>query len=142
MHDKIKNITPGIVGLPTPKNPNLNTHANMEMSITPLIPKRRRKNGINKMQSASLTCESDVSKVALLAAKDIDTRESALPLKLVMKGPAKLFVTCRDMPSNAEKIKNRAIRFVLKSLKALKPSVSENVAVFFFSNLHSGKVRQ
>ena len=80
------------------------------------------KNGIMRMQRASLTCDIDVSNVALLAANEFATNGSALALKLVMNGPAYPLVTCSDIPSRAEKMKNRAMRFVLKSLNASRPN--------------------
>ena len=46
-------------GLPTPKNPKRSTQASIEISITFLIPKRRRKNGISRMQNVSDICDSD-----------------------------------------------------------------------------------
>ena len=107
MQDSTKNSTPGMAGSPMPKKPNRNTQAKSDMSITILIPKRFRKNGIIRIHKASLICESDVSMVALLAAKV--SANSGVPLKLVRKGPAKPLVTCRHMPSNAEKTKNSAI---------------------------------
>ena len=52
-------------------------------------------------------------------------------------------MTCRHIPNRAEKMKNKAIFRVLKSLKAFKPSVSANeTRSFFFSILHSGSVKQ
>ena len=77
-----------MAGLPNPKNPNRNTQANMDMSMTTLMPNRLRKKGIIRMQRASLICEMEVSRVALLAANEDAMTGSALPLKLVMKGPA------------------------------------------------------
>ena len=81
-------MTPGMAGLSMPKNPKRNTHANIDMSMTTLMPKRFRKKGIIRMQRASLICDIDVSSVALLAANDVAIAASALPLKLVMNGPA------------------------------------------------------
>ena len=51
-----------------PKKPKRNTHANIDISITILMPKRFKKKGIIRMHSASLICEIEVSSVALLAA--------------------------------------------------------------------------
>ena len=84
---------------------------------------------MSRMQKASLTCEMEVSSVALLAAKDEAMTGSLLPWKLEMKGPAKLFVTCKDIPNNAEKMKNKAMRRSLKSLTASKPKSS--ISVYF-----------
>ena len=68
MHDSTKSNTPGIAGLPMPKKPKRNTHANIDISITILMPKRFKKKGIIRMHKASLICEMEVSSVALLAA--------------------------------------------------------------------------
>ena len=65
---------------------------------------------MRRMQNASLTWEMEVRSVALLAAKEEATAGSLLPWKLEMKGPAKLLVTCSDMPKRAEKMKNSAMR--------------------------------
>ena len=62
---------------------------------------------------------------------------SILALKLVIKGPAKLFVTCRDIPNKAEKTKNNAILRDLKRLKASKPKTS--IRDCFFSRLTIGQ---
>ena len=141
IQDKIKSITPGIAGLPTPKNPKRKTHANSDINITILIPKRFKKNGIINIQSASLICDIEVKSVALLAAKV--SENSGTPLKLVRKGPANPFVTCKHIPSKAEKIKNNAIWRRLKSLKAFNPKVStKETFPSFFTNLHSGNVKQ
>ena len=51
-----------------PKKPKRNTHANIDISITILMPKRFKKKGIIRMHRASLICEMEVSSVALLAA--------------------------------------------------------------------------
>ena len=56
------------------------------------------------MQRASATCEIDTSIVALFAQKE----SAKSTLKLVRNGVAKLLVTCNDIPSMAEKIKNVA----------------------------------
>ena len=88
MHERMKKMTPGIAGLPTPKKPKRNTHANIDMSMTPLMPNFLRQKGIIRIQSASLICEMEVSNVALFAAKELAIAASTLPLKLVMNGPA------------------------------------------------------
>ena len=48
----------------------------------------------------------------------------------------------QNQQAQAEKMKNRAIFFVLKSLKAFRPIVSAKEADCFFSSLHSGSVKQ
>ena len=62
----------------------------MAISMTRLMPKRLRKNGMSRMQRASEICESDVSAVALFAPTVM--ANSGLPLKLVMNGVAKPLV--------------------------------------------------
>ena len=78
----------------------------------------------------------------MLAAKELAIIISELPLKLVIKGPAKLLVTCKDMPNKAEKMKNNAIRLRLKRRKAFNPIVSANDLLSLLTNLHSGNVKQ
>ena len=56
--ERIRNAAPE-PGLPMPKNPKRSTHASIEISITFLMPKRRRKNGMSRMQNVSDICESD-----------------------------------------------------------------------------------
>jgi hypothetical protein len=53
--------------LPMPKKPNLRTQAIIAISMTPLIPKRFRQNGIIRMHNASLAWEMAVSAVAFFA---------------------------------------------------------------------------
>ena len=126
-----------------PKKPKRNTHANIDMSMTTLMPKRFRKKGIISMHRASLICEMLVSSVALSAANESAMAGSGLALKLVRKGPAKPLVTCRHMPSSAEKMKNRAIWRRLNRRKAFSPRVSaSDTFSSFFSSLHSGSVKQ
>ena len=55
---------------------------------------------------------------------------------------AKPLVTCSDMPSMAEKMKNIAIFLVLNSLKAVRPNFSAHDCSSFFTSLHSGRVMQ
>ncbi len=117
----MKSHTPG-PGLPMAKNSKRSTHASMAMSITRFMPKRRRQNGISNMHSASLTCDSEVSRVALLAPK-VEAYCST-PLKEVINVVAKPLVICRATPSNIEKTKNRAMRRSANSLNAERPRVS------------------
>ena len=42
-----------------PKNPKRSTQASIEISMTHLMPKRRRKKGISRMQNVSDICESE-----------------------------------------------------------------------------------
>ena len=98
---------------------------------------------MSKMQNASLTCEMEVSSVALLAANEVAMAGSELPWKLEMNGPAKLLVTCNDMPSEAEKTKNSAMRRCLNSLMASSPKVSHNDfrwVVLLGASRHGGNV--
>ena len=60
--------------------------------------------------------------VALLAANEFATSAMGDPLKLVRNGVAKPLVTCSDIPKSIENMKNNAIFFCLKSLKASNPS--------------------
>ena len=80
------NITPGMPGLPAPKNPKRNTHASIAISITDLIPKRFKKNGINKMHNASQICEIEI-RILACCTPNVSANSSIAP-KLVMNGLA------------------------------------------------------
>ena len=56
-------------GLPVPNRPKRNTQAIMLISITVLIPKRLRKNGINRMHKVSEACESEIRILACSTPK-------------------------------------------------------------------------
>ena len=86
MQERMKSVTPGKAGSPMPKKPKRSTQATMAMSITFLMPKRRRKKGMSRMHRASAICESETRSVALLAAKL--SAYSGCAMKWVMKGPA------------------------------------------------------
>ena len=67
---------------------------------------------------------------AQLELREMDElANSGWALKLKMKGLAKLLVICRLTPSSMEKMKNSAIFFCLKRVKAFKPRAS--IMVFF-----------
>ena len=69
MQLRMNRSTPGMSGEPSPKNPNRNTHANMAISITFLIPNLFIKNGIRSMHSVSESWEIDISALEFLTAK-------------------------------------------------------------------------
>ena len=52
---------------PIPKKPKRSTQANMAISMTILMPKRLRQNGISRIHSASETCETETSRVGFSA---------------------------------------------------------------------------
>ena len=54
-------------GLPAPKKPNLNTQANIAMSITFLMPNLFMQIGMRSMQSVSEICEMEMRALALFA---------------------------------------------------------------------------
>jgi len=95
---------------------------------------------MSNMQSASATCDSDTSIVALFAPKV--SAIAASPLKLVINGVAYPLVTCSDMPSSAEKMKNSAIFFCLNRRKAFSPRLSATVCAGLLTSLHCGSVMQ
>ena len=64
----MKKIKP-LPGFPTPKKPKRNTHANIAMSITFLIPKRFKKNGIARIHNASQICEIEINMLECCTAK-------------------------------------------------------------------------
>lgn len=77
---------------------------------------------MSRMQSVSEICESEISALAWLAP-NVEAY-SGMSRKLVMKGFAKPLVICSETPSSIEKMKNRAIFFCLKSVKARSPRAS------------------
>ena len=94
--DRTNNHTPG-PGLPNAKNPKRNTHANIAMSITRLMPKRPKKNGINKMQNVSLICDMEIRILACCTPNV--SAYSGMPPKEKMKGLAK---TIGDLQTDAQ----------------------------------------
>ncbi len=68
MQERI-NIHRPDAGSPIPKNPKRSTHANIDMSITPLMPKRLRQNGMRSMQQVSLIWEREIRALAFCAAQ-------------------------------------------------------------------------
>ena len=54
-------------GLPRPKKPKRNTHANMAISITFLMPNLPRNSGMSSMQSVSESWLSEIRALALRA---------------------------------------------------------------------------
>jgi hypothetical protein len=124
--------------LPTPKRPKRNTHANIAISITFLMPKRMRKNDVSRIHKASDICDSDTSIVGFEANQLSDVAE-----KLSIYGVAKPFVICNDTPRSIEKMKNIAM---VLDLKSTKPSRPRRCARLFFSvlglNGHWGSVKQ
>ena len=88
--------------------------------------------------------EIDTSRVALFAANVSASAGSAL--KCVMKGVAKPFVTCNDIPRRPENMKNIAILLDLNSLKASSPRISAidflPLLSWCFSILHWGSEKQ
>ena len=104
----------------------------MAINMTFLMPKRFRKKGISRMQSVSETCDSEISALAWLAP-NVDAYSGILRND-VMNGLANPLVICNETPSNMEKMKNKAIFFCLKSVKARNPNASTRL---FFSPLRS-----
>jgi septal ring factor EnvC (AmiA/AmiB activator) len=66
----------------TTNRPNLNTQANMLISITVLMPYRFRKNGMSNIQSVSDICESDMRMLACSTPK-VPANSSMFPKWLV-----------------------------------------------------------
>ena len=111
-----------MAGLPIPKKAKRSTQANIASSMTFLIPKRFRKNGISRIQTASQIWEIETSIVLCFTAK-VSTNSGAAE-KLPRNGVAKPLVICRLTPRNIQKMKNKAIFFCLNSAKAFNPSAS------------------
>lgn len=83
--DKINIHTP-LPGSPIPNSPKRNTHANIDISITFLMPKRFMQNGISSMQSVSLICESDI-RIFACCTPNVSAN-SLCDAKLLMNGLA------------------------------------------------------
>ena len=95
-------------GSPYASNPKRNTHANIDISITCLIPNRFRKNGMVRMNKVS-----DIWEIDIMMVEYFTTNESAYSgnrLKSSRKESPYMLVSCSAAPKNMEKIKNRAIR--------------------------------
>jgi hypothetical protein len=60
------------VVVPTPKKPKRNTHANIAISITFLMPKRRRKKAVIRMHNASEICEIETNIVGFEANQSLE----------------------------------------------------------------------
>ena len=116
------NIHTPAPGSPNPKSPKRNTHPNIAIIITRLMPNLRKQKGMSRMQRVSLICERLMSALAFCAPKV--SANSGISLKEVMKGLAYPFVICKLTPSNMEKMKNTAILRCLNRRKASSPSPS------------------
>ena len=72
-------------GEPRPKNPNLNTHANMAINITFFIPNFFMKKGIRRMQRVSEAWDMESKALEFFTAK-VPAREGS-----AAKEPRKVF---------------------------------------------------
>ena len=84
MHESISIHTPDALVLPRPKKPKRATQANMAISITPLMPKRRRHRGMSRMHRASLHCDIEMRKVGLDAKKSLAYSSTLLKCSMYM----------------------------------------------------------
>ena len=105
-------------GSPTANSPKRNTQAKMLISITFLMPKRCRKNGIARMKSVSEICEIDSSRFGCSTPKV----PGYAVLKSSRNAPPKAFVICSAAPSIIAKMKNTSICRRRNSTKASSPS--------------------
>ena len=122
MQLRIKSSTPGIAGSPAPKSPKRNTQANIEMSMTFLMPNLFMKKGMSRMHSVSEACEMDIRALEFLTAKV--SASSGLAAKERRKVLAYPFVICSEAPRSIENMKKMANCPSLKRLKALSPNAS------------------
>src|ERR1700742_1035368 len=121
-------------GLPIPNKPNRNTQAKMLIIITILIPNRRRKKGIVRINSVSDIWEMESSKFECLTPNE--SANSGDLAKSLRKALPKAFVICRAAPSNMENIKKISIFFLLKRTKASRPREEKKEG---FGPLRTGK---
>ena len=106
-----------------------------------MIPNFLRKNGIKRIQTASQIWLMETSIVLCLTAKA--SANSGAAAKLPKNGVAKPLVICRLTPRHIQKIKNNAIFFSLKSVKAFRPNASTRSTLpSFFEISQFGKVSE
>ena len=138
--DRMNSHTP-LPGFPTANSPKRSIHASIAMSITFLIPNRRRKNGIKSMHSVSDIWLREMSILACCTPNVLAYSGNAP--KLLMNGLAYPLVICNIIPNNMEKMKNTAIRYSLNREKAFSPNAS---MMLFFPVLaaieHAGRVNE
>src|ERR1044072_9000003 len=94
-------------GSPKANRPKRKTQANMENSITCLIPKRFKKKGIARINNVSEICEIDMMMVEYFT-----TNESAYAgtfEKFERNLSPYMLVNCRAAPKSMENTKNSAI---------------------------------
>ena len=129
-----------VAGLPNPNKPKRATQASILISITFLMPKRFKKNGMSKIHNVSEIWESETNAVALRAPQEpvYPANES----KPEINGPANPLVICKDIPKSIEKIKKIAIFFSLNKANAFKPSASAKVRAFSVLTGQAGNVKQ
>ena len=135
--ERISANTPGKPGSPIANRPKRRNHANMLISITLLMPNFFRKNGIARIKSVSLICESESNMLGYFTTK-LCSNSGIIP-KPEMNGLPYALVSCSAAPSNIEKIKKTAIFLSLNSTKASKP-IMERKLRFSFRPFPSGGV--
>ena len=127
-------------GSPKPNNPNRNTHANILISMTCLIPKCLRKKGMARINNVSDICEMDSRITECFTPKD--SAYSGMLAKLPKKRSPYVLVICNAAPRSMENKKKIAIFFLLNSTNASSPK--EEISDLFpvLAGLHAGRVKE
>src|SRR5580658_10447168 len=102
--------------------------------MTRLIPKRRRKNGMVRMNSVSEIWDMEISSTEWRTTND--RAYCGNLAKSLRKGDAKALLICRANPSNKEKRKKINIFRLSNSANASSPSEANKVG---FGPLRTGK---
>src|SRR5690606_449853 len=119
-------------GFPSPNNPNRNTQAMMLNKMTLRMPKRVRKNGINKIKNVSDSCEMDSNRLGCCTPKE----SGYVVWKSFRNGPPNALVICNAAPNRSENTKNRAVFLFLSNTKASNPR--EDISVFLRVSSRNG----
>ena len=127
-------------GSPKPNSPNRNTQANILISITCLMPKCLRKNGIARINNVSDICEIDSRITECFTPKE--SANSGILAKLPRKRSPYVLVICNAAPKSMENRKKIAIFFLLNNTNASSPKEESNVFFSVLDGLHAGRVKE
>ena len=127
-------------GSPKPNKPNRNTHANILINITCLMPKCFRKNGIARINSVSDICDMDSRITECYTTKE--SANSGIPAKLPRNRSPYVLVICKAAPKSMEKRKKIAIFFLLNNTNASSPKAESSDLFSVLAGLQAGRVKE
>ena len=127
-------------GSPKPNKAKRNTHANILINMTCLIPKCFKKKGIARMNSVSDICEMDNRITECFTPKD--SANSGILAKLLRKRSPYVLVICNAAPKSIEKRKKIAIFFLLNSTKASNPKAESKDLFSDLVGRQAGRVNE